>query len=185
MKKQKKQLIFLVILLVVLCGAYFGAEAYNKHAEQKEAEAELAGKKYLVQVDAADITAISYDYNEEICSFVKEEEVWVAENDKTLSIKQSSLESMAEKLAVLEVQDVVEGVTDLEQYGLTEPAKTIQFIAGDTEYEILQGTYNPTASVYYVCDASDLSVVYTVQTTALISFNHGMDSLVETAEVTE
>jgi len=185
MKKQKKQLIFLVILLVVLCGAYFGAEAYNKRAEQKEAEAELAGKKYMIQLNAADITSITYDHNDETCSFVKEDGVWTAAEDKTLSVKQSDLETMAEKLANLEVSDVIEGVTNLEQYGLTEPAKTIQFIAGDTEYEILQGTYNPTASVYYVCDASDLSVVYTVQTTALISFNHGMDSLVETAEVTE
>lgn len=185
MKKQKKQLILLVILLVVLCGAYFGAEAYNKHAEQKEADAEQAGKKYLVQVDAADITAISYDYNEEICSFVKEEEVWVAESDKTLSIKQSSLESMAEKLAVLEVQDVVEGVTDLEQYGLKEPAKKIAFTADGVDREIWQGTYNTVASVYYVCDAADTGVVYTVATTALIGFNYGLEDLVEETAVTE
>lgn len=183
MKKQKKQLILLVILLVVLCGAYFGAEAYNKHAEQKEADAELAGKKYLVQVDAADITAISYDCNEETCSFVKEEEVWVAEKDKTLSIKQSELESMAEKLAALEIQDVIEHVTDLAQYGLKEPAKKITFTANGVTREIWQGTYNTMASVYYVCDAADTSVVYTVGTTALIGFHYSLDDLTE--KVTE
>ncbi len=179
MMKQKKQLTFLIILLVVLCGAYFGAEAYNKQTEQKEADAEQTSKKYIVQLDAADITAISYDLNGEIYSFVKEEESWVAEENKSLAIKQSELESMAEKLSALEMQDVIEGVTDLAQYGLKEPAKKISFTAGGSTRGIWQGTYNTMVGVYYVCDAADTSVVYTVGTTALIGFNYSLDDLTE------
>ena len=185
MKKQKKQLILLLVLLAVMLAAYFGAERYATYTQQKEADLQEASRIWISGVAAADITALSYDYNAETCSFVKEGEIWVATEDKELSIKQSSIEAMTEKLELLEAIDVVEGVTDLEQYGLKEPDKKIRFTAGDVTKEIWQGTYNTTASVYYVCDAADTSVVYTVQTTALTSFNYGMDSLVEEAAATE
>ncbi len=179
MKKQKKQFLILLIILIVMIAAYLGAGAYADALEKQEAEKELASKIYITELDAADIQSVTYDYKGETYSFAKEEDVWVSAEDSSLAIIQSKIEKMAEAAAQLEAQNMIEEVTDLEQYGLAEPSKTIQFTAGDAEYELWLGDYNTNAAAYYICNAADTGVVYTVKSTDITCFNYALESLIE------
>ena len=185
MKKQKKQFLLLVIVLVVFVGAYFGADAYVDFAEQKKAEQELLDKEYVTNLEAAEIQAITYDYSGGTYSFAKQEDTWVYAEDSSLSIIQSYIESMVQKAAQMEAQSVIREVTDLAQYGLEEPSETVRFATEDGEYELLVGDYNSMSSIYYVCDAADTGVVYAVDSSDLSSFNYALEDLIEEEETTE
>lgn len=185
MKKQKKQFLLLVIVLVVFVGAYFGADAYVDFAEQKKAEQELLDKVYVTNLEAAQVQAITYDYSGGTYSFVKQEDTWVYGEDSSLSIIQSYIEAMAQKAAQMEAQSVIREVTELAQYGLEEPSETIRFTAGDDEYELWVGDYNSMSYVYYVCNAADTGVVYAVDGSALGSFNYALEDVIEEEETTE
>ncbi len=185
MKKQKVQFWILVIMLVVFVAGYFGIDKYVAYVEEKEAQKEAQSAIYLTELEASDIQAIAYVYNEETYSFVKEDGVWVSTEDKTLSINQTRLENMASKLASAEAETKIENVTDLSQYGLDAPARTICYTANGVEYQWNVGDYNSLSYIYYISDETDSTVVYTVGSSFLTGFNYSLDELIEEEETTE
>ena len=81
-------------------------------------------------------------------------------------------------IAPLEASQVIENVTDLAQYGLTEPQKTITVETAAKSYILYVGDKNDLTSSYYVCFPST-STVYVVSATDINRFNYGLDELVE------
>ena len=178
MKKQKKQFLFFVVALFVLIGAYFGVDKYVAYVESKATEEELSGKTYITDLDATAIQKIGFEYAGESLSFIKENDVWVYEEDKTLEIKQEKINAMAEAVAKLAVENKIETVTDLTQYGLTAPSRNVSFTANDVEYMWYVGNMNDLTGVYYMHEASDPTTVYTVTANFLSNFNYGIGGLV-------
>lgn len=176
MKKQQRQLFILIGVLVVLLCAFLGLKQYNKAQADKPAAEE---EKILV-IDAAveDVTQLAYDYEGEDCVFEKEEDTWYAAQDHSLNIKQTRITSMVNGIASLEASQVIENVTDLAQYGLTEPQKTITVETAAKSYILYVGDKNDLTSSYYVCFPST-STVYVVSATDINRFNYGLDELVE------
>ena len=185
MKKQKRPLLVLLIVLGVFVAGYFGIQKYVDFMEQKKAAQEELEKIYLNDLEADDIERITYIYNEESYSFVKEGEVWVSSEDKTLPIIQTKLENMAGKLAATEAETKIENVTDLSQYGLETPVRTITYMANGVEQTWNVGDYNSLSYVYYISDKADSSVVYTVSSSFLTGFNYSLEELIEVEETTE
>ena len=163
------------VLVVLLC-AFLGLKQYNKAQADKPAAEE---EKILV-IDAAaeDVTQLAYDYEGEDCAFEKEEVTWYATGDHSLNIKQTRITSMVNGIAPLEASQIIENVTDLAQYGLTEPQKTITVETAAKSYILYVGDKNDLTSSYYVCFPST-STVYVVSATDINRFNYGLDELVE------
>lgn len=67
-------------------------------------------------------------------------------------------------------------MTDLEQYGLSEPSQTIQITTSDQTYTLCIGNYNSIIGEYYVY-ADDASTVYTVTSTAVTAFEKGLEDV--------
>lgn len=176
MKKQQRQLFVLVGVLVVLLCSFLGLKQYNKVQADKPVEKD---EKILV-IDAAaeDVTQLAYNYEGEDCTFEKEEDTWYAAQDHSLNIKQTRITSMVNGIAPLEASQVIENVTDLAQYGLTEPQKTITVETAAKSYILYVGDKNDLTSSYYVCFPST-STVYVVSATDINRFNYGYDELVE------
>lgn len=176
MKKQQRQLFIMAGVLVVLLCAFLGLKQYNKAQADKPAAEE---EKILV-IDAAaeDVTQLAYDYEGEDCAFEKEEVTWYATGDHSLNIKQTRITSMVNGIAPLEASQIIENVTDLAQYGLTEPQKTITVETAAKSYILYVGDKNDLTSSYYVCFPST-STVYVVSATDINRFNYGLDELVE------
>lgn len=176
MKKQQRQLFVLVGVLMVLLCAFLGLKQYNKAQADKPVEED---EKILV-IDAAaeDVTQLAYDYEGEDYAFEKKEDTWYATGDHSLNIKQTRITSMVNGIAPLEASQVIENVTDLAQYGLTEPQKTITVETAAKSYILYVGDKNDLTSSYYVCFPST-STVYVVSATDINRFNYGFDELVE------
>lgn len=185
MKKQKVQLLVMLVVLLVGIGAYFGVEKYIAHVDNKVAEEELQSKIYITQFDPETIESLSFEYSGERYFFVKEEGVWVYEEDKSLEIEQDKIRDMAEAFANLTAENKLEGVTDLAQYGLTEPSRTLSFTTGGMEYVWYIGNMNNVTYVYYMYQASDIGTVYTVTSSFLSKFNHDLEDLVVVEETGE
>ena len=184
MKKQKKQLILMVVILVLLVGGYFGLIKYNEWSEQKELEKAEGDIIAVTELDAESITAISYEYEGETISLVKDGESWVYEGDTSLAIEQSTVETMAKRMAAIEAEQAIEGVTDMEQYGLGDGARKVIVTTVDTSYHFLIGDYNSAATVYY-WGVEGESTVYVVGGVNVTCFNHGLEDLIEEVEEEE
>ena len=178
MKKQKKQLLWMVLVLLLLVGGYFGVQKYNQAQAEKETEDDSL---YALNVDSSEVTELSYTYEGVEYAFVLEDDVWKYRDDETLNLIQSRLNTMAEKLASLAVESQIDNVTDMSVYGLEEPEKVITFLAGGISYKITVGDYNSMSGMDYI-NINDSNVVYAVETGFVDAFDYALEELVEEVE---
>lgn len=181
MKKQRRQFILLVIVLAALVGGYFALRFYN---EKKASEPQTDDTEYLLQLGDDSIIRITYDYQDVEYTFVKEEDTWLYEADKTLNINQNVLDTMASRLEAVEKLAQVDGVTDFSQYGLDEPQKTITFETATESHTFIAGDYNDLSGFVYICE-SGTDVVYGVPNVTVSAFNKDLESLIEEEEEEE
>lgn len=182
MKKQRKQLILLVAVLVLLAAAVPGVRYLNERQEAEAAEAADAEQDSVVVIDAAyeDVVKFSYDYEGETYSFEKSEDTWHAAEDPSLSLKEYSIKNMLSGVAPFDALQVIENVTDFSQYGLDEPQRTISFETSSASYILHVGDHNTLTGTYYVCMPSE-ATVYVVEQTVVTRFNQTLEDLTETA----
>lgn len=181
MKKQKKQLGILILVLALLGGAYALLMRYNRGLEEKEQQEPAL----LVELEDGSIQKLSYDYEGERYSFYKDGEVWKSQEDPQKNLIQTRLQEMENHMERIEIQDQIDNVTDLSQYGLDEPSRTVQFETGEESYTVCVGDYNSVAGVYYVYQPSQPATVYTVVTSAVGGFDYTLEDLVEEEESSE
>ncbi len=179
MKRQRTQLLILVVVLCALGAAFFGIRQYNKIQAQKPVEEE----DIISVIDAAteEVTAFSYDYEGETYCFEKEDETWYAAEDHSLNIKQTRITSMLGGVTPLTATQVVENVTDLAQYGLVTPQRTIALETAGASYILYVGDKNELTSSFYVSTPST-DTVYVVSSSAINRFNYALEDLVEEEE---
>lgn len=180
MKKQRRQMLLLLALLAVVTAGFFGLKQYNKvHSELPEEEDSII----IVDMNRDDIEKFSYDYEGETYHFVKEGDTWYYTDDKSLQLDQSSIKLKIMKACPMTAEQVIENVTDMTQYGLDEPSKTLQFETATESVILYVGDYNSVSKVYYMCKPSE-STVYTVTSPNVTVFNYALEELIEEAEET-
>ena len=139
----------------------------------------------VLDVNSDDITSFSYVYEGETYAFEKEDETWYYADDYSLNLNQDRIKAMILKVAPLKADQVIENVTDMSQYGLANPERTIQYETADRSVIINVGNLNSMTSQYYVAFPSEMKV-YVVTTNVVTGFNYTLDDLVEeTTEETE
>lgn len=137
MKKQGKTILAGLLVLCVLGGAYVGI-GYNKEQQAAKAQAaEDAARDYLT--DMGDVTYFSYENDGETLEFEKEDGTWYYAPDHSVSLIQSTLDSMAVDVKKIEITRTLEGADGLEAYGLSEPVNriTIRDTDGNTKTVLL------------------------------------------------
>ena len=112
--RQKKGLIILVVILLALCGVYFGLKSYNKSQAKKEDQKE---KEKTIQV--LDIE------NPVEMSFVKEDGTWYLKNDKETALVQDTIQDIADTVSDVKAEKQIKDPDPLESYGLNEASYTI------------------------------------------------------------
>lgn len=184
MDKQKKQILILILLLVVVVVGYFGLKVFNQKQKEKEANEKQASKVYVLSLNKDDIQKISYTYDGIDYTFQRDGDKWIYPTDTSVVINKTNLELMAGSASKIEAVETIENVTDLEQYGLSEPVKTIEIATDEKTYCLYVGDYNTTISKYYVY-LDDPSTVYTVYSNSVTCFNKTLDDVKEKTEETE
>jgi hypothetical protein len=90
---------------------------------------------------------------------------------------------MLEKCTPLVSYQKIDNVTDYDQYGLGETAKTVTIRTEDAEYTVYVGIYNSiTAACYFKMEGD--SAVYVTTSPITGTFNKTVNELVETTQKT-
>lgn len=184
MKKKQRQMIGMLLALVVLAAAFLGIRQYNKNASSATSTTEDT-QETVLDVNSDDITSFCYVYEGETYAFEKKDETWYYTDDHSLNLNQDRIKAMILKVAPLKTDQVIENVTDMSQYGLADPERTIQYETADRSVIINVGNLNSMTSQYYIAFPSEMKV-YVVATNVVTGFNYTLDDLVEeTTEATE
>lgn len=184
MKKKQRQMIGMLLALVVLAAAFLGIRQYNKNASSATSATEDT-QETVLDVNSDDIISFRYVYEGETYAFEKEDDTWYYADDHSLNLNQERIKAMILKVAPLKADQVIENVTDMSQYGLADPERTIQYETADRSVIINVGNLNSMTSQYYVAFPSEMKV-YVVATNVVTGFNYTLDDLVEeTTEETE
>lgn len=177
-------MIGMLLALVVLAAAFLGIRQYNKNASSATSTTEDT-QETVLDVNSDDITSFSYVYEGETYAFEKKDETWYYTDDHSLNLNQERIKAMILKVAPLKADQVIENVTDMSQYGLADPERTIQYETADRSVIINVGNLNSMTSQYYIAFPSEMKV-YVVATNVVTGFNYTLDDLVEeTTEATE
>lgn len=177
-------MIGMLLALVVLAAAFLGIRQYNKNASSAAFTTEDT-QETVLDVNSDDITSFSYVYEGETYAFEKEDDTWYYADDHALNLNQERIKAMILKVAPLKADQVIENVTDMSQYGLADPERTIQYETADRSVIINVGNLNSMTSQYYIAFPSEMEV-YVVTTNVVTGFNYTLDDLVEeTTEETE
>ena len=184
MKKKQRQMIGMLLALVVLAAAFLGIRQYNKNASSATSTTEDT-QETVLDVNSDDITSFCYVYEGETYAFEKKDETWYYTDDHSLNLNQDRIKAMILKVAPLKADQVIENVTDMSQYGLADPERTIQYETADRSVIINVGNLNSMTSQYYVAFPYEMKV-YVVATNVVTGFNYTLEDLVEeTTEATE
>lgn len=176
MKKQKIQMLVLLGVLLLLCGMFLGVKKYNQKQAEKPEETDQV---VVIDVSTEDIVRFSYDYEGETYSYEKEDDTWYYAPDHSLKLLQYRTGNLMSGLAPLKTGQVIENVTDLEQYGLKEPKQTITYETATESYILYVGSQNSVTGGYYVCMPSQ-STVYMVEASAINKLTVTAEDLIDT-----
>lgn len=185
MKKQRKQFLFITIVLVFLIAATAGMKLYNKNAETAK-EKEAADTIYITQTAAEDITAFSYELNGETLSFTKQDGTWSYDQDPSVNLDQDAVESLLSVFSSFTATDEITAYEDLSEYALDAPADTVTFTTDAGTVTLYEGMENAMLNEYYVKNA-DSDVVYLTATSLQTRLSKSVEDLTvleetETAE---
>ena len=158
MDRKKKKTIILLVMILLLVVANGVASAWNDKSEKKKEKEAEASKIYLT--DAGDITAYSYSDGNQNMSFTKADDTWEYDEDNEIPVNQDTVQSTADAIRQMEAVRELENPDQLSDYGLDNPAYTIQFQDSDgTITEILIGNG---ASENYYAAVGGTEKVYTI-----------------------
>lgn len=184
MKKKQRQMIGMLLALVVLAAVFLGIRQYNKNTASATSTTEDT-QETVLDVNSDDITSFRYVYEGETYAFEKEDETWYYTDDHSLNLNQDRIKAMILKVAPLKADQVIGNVTDMSQYGLADPERTIQYETADRSVIINVGNLNSMTNQYYIAFPSEMKV-YVVATNVVTGFNYTLEDLVEeTTEATE
>ena len=184
MNKQKKQFIILCVVLVAFIAVFFGLKAFTKYQEEKEAEKTEAEKITALTLEIDKTTEFSYEYGGVTITFVKEEDTWYYKDDTSISIVQSSIETMLSKVEEIIAEQQITDPEDISQYGFDEPQNVITLRVGEETVTVTIGMVNEITSQYYMMISGDDSV-YLTDSTVYDGFQKSVADVTEEEEEEE
>lgn len=177
--KQKRMMLMLGGVLVVLIGCYVGLKAWNDH-QQEQAEADEEAAKIRL-VDAEGLTAVSYTDGESTLGFTLEEDTWRYTEDQEIPMNQDVVGGFADTVASLNATRELENPDDISDYGLDSPSYTINYMTEDGEDGAIY-IGNMTGEDYYaMVEGSDK--VYTISDDLPYSMDFDLSGYIQTDTV--
>ncbi|MCD8103635.1 MAG: DUF4340 domain-containing protein [Lachnospiraceae bacterium] len=183
MKKKSVKLIAGVVVIVLLCGAYFGLRSYNQ--KQEEAEEEAAAGETILEVDTSTLTAISFLIDGEEVSFtLQDDDTWQKDDDDTFPVNTTALLSPLSELSELKSLRTLTEIEDVSEYGFDDPQNLITLTDADGNETIITiGSNNESTGNDYLMLNEDTATVYTVSTDLSSGFSDDLYDYAESEEL--
>lgn len=185
MEKQKKQVLILTVLLLVLVIAYLAIHIYNGKQEEKESAKEEAEKIYITNDAVEDITAFSYVLTGETLSFAKSGDEWIYDGDTSCNLDESVIETMLGKVASITADECLSEPESLDSYGLDAPSGQITLTTDEETVTLFIGNRNAITGSYYLKKDGDDKVYLVSSTVASACTKNISDLLTEEDTETE
>lgn len=178
MKKRKNTMLTLVVILVVLLLCYFVIGKIQENQKDNEPVEET-----VYAVEASDIVSMTYSDGTSTMAFTKADDTWTYDADATIALEQSTIESMASTFGTIAAERVIEEPDALADYGLEEPAYTIEL--QDSDGNVTKIYVGNQADSYYYLTVGDKDVVYTVSSSVVSAMEFDVEALEEVEETDE
>lgn len=175
MKKAKKLYILLGVFLFICLMTYL----VSRQEEQKEKIKN--SDEVILKIDKSDVEKLSWEIDSTKLSFHKKDGTWVYEKDKDFPVNDEKIENLLEQFESFGVSFEIEKVKDYGQYGLKNPAGTIQIETKDKTYDISIGDFSNMDSERYVSIGD--GNVYLVKEDPLDSFSIELKDLLQNDEI--
>lgn len=135
--RKKKNLYIMLGVLVVICIAAF---AVSRHEEKKE-QIKNSGEVVL-EISTEDVTALSWTNENGTFSFTKGEDTWSYDEDEAFPVDTEKIDHLLELFQSFTASFVIDDVEDYSQYGLEDPAYTIEITTADGTTSIQLGDFS-------------------------------------------
>ena len=176
MKKQKIQMLDIVVILLLWIVAYFAAAQYAKNQEQNEKDSETQGQVNLTIANADDVDSFSYIVEGTTYSYTKSGDGWTCDNDVSLKLDADKITTLLDNLKKVTAAEAITDYDSLSDYGLDQPQNTITVTCGDETTTIDIGDYNEMLSEYYIKVSGDENV-YLADSTLKDAFSKTPDTM--------
>lgn len=172
---QKKQLIqfsMLLVLILILAGAYAGIRSYNSNEEKKIEQQEADAKITLTSFQPKSITDISYDFDGTQYTFSNAQGEWKLSENTEMVLDQEKFENFLEDAGSLTaVQEIEpEAIDDEEDYGFDNPLRTVSVTTENGTSSLTFGMKNEMLGQYYL-KTSESSRIYLVEESVYTVFD--------------
>ena len=181
MKKQRIQIILLVVILFALVGILLGVRQYNRSQAQKTEEPQ---GEALSSLTSEEITWLSFDYEGTTYAYDQVDGTWYYTPDHERTLTQYRIQNAASSFAGLTASSTIENVEDLSQYGLDEPERSFSFGNADQSYTFQIGADNDIMDLCYICRPGE-NTVYAVDLSVISSLNWTVDDVTAEEEKTD
>lgn len=152
--KQKRNLIVLLGVLVVVMLAYVGVTKYTEAKAEAEAEAEalLAEENtiYVSDLDYSSIVEVTFYYTEEL-TFELVDDTWLYAENPTVPITDTYISYIVSDYSTLIAERDLSGGEEISAYGLDEPS-----------YYVILTDDTGTETTFYIGDAADTGYYLTI-----------------------
>lgn len=149
MKKQKIQLLIMLVLIVVCALGYVLLNRYSEKKQEEELAEVAAASETVFQLAAEDITAFSYQIGDVTYSYRKDGDQWICEGYESIDLSETQITALLSNVTAIECTEVLIDVEDYDQFGFDEPSNVITVMTDDETVTITIGDYNDTAYCYY------------------------------------
>ena len=172
--KRAKRIYVLLGVLAVVCVAAFAVVHY-----QEEQERIANTDEVILELDTDAVESLSWSYDDQSLAFHKDEH-WIYDEDEAFPVDEEKINALLEQFQSFGASFIIEDVTDFGQYGLDDPACTIDIATADTSYEIQLGDFSTMDSQRYVSIGD--GNVYLVQNDPMDSFEITIRDLIDNDE---
>ena len=176
MKKQKIQILILLVLCIVCVGGYFIIRNHTFETEEETVSVDVTN------FNKDDVTELIISGDHEV-HLVKSDDVWTENSLPDETIKESTVNTLLNEIAnITTTETVVEAPEDLSQYGLEEPFRTITAVLSDgTQVVIYAGNKSDLLSEYYIkVEGNDN--VYLVSSNIVTDFDKDPEDFIDETE---
>jgi len=157
--KKFKSIIALVVILLVLCGAYFYISKHPKTAQKdSSSSSDVAASAEVWKLDSTKVSKVVITGSANN-TFVKNAKVWSIEN-YDYKINQTAITSVTDPLTTLSGTLVEKDAKDMAKYGLDNPIINVVINGEGIDKTLLVGDKTSDAANYYASEKGSKNVYF-------------------------